>query len=272
MKQLKSHPWFDWNEWIEVYSSIFDEKEDKVWEGIELVNLWRSRGNVPHSVDMTSLFIEYVQRISETSVGGRGVGEEERLRLEGCALVTRFVNGLVDPKQTGYYASSVSSIGSDIHIPFWVVELRHDAAHNSLPSLSSLCLAAEHSVAYLKEFYWDCQRRRLQGDMEEIASVLSKFVEDKEEEDGMCMGRWSSSLVMRVLLVGRSLLEEEEEEKAQEGGLLFSEIGRELHKILLRTDPTYPLLLSSYSKIFGVDPPFPVGKLQGEIVLGSVIK
>jgi ribosomal biogenesis protein LAS1 len=52
------------------------------------------------------------------------------------------VNGLVDPLQVGAYARSISSIAAQLGLPSWLVELRHAATHEDLPSLELLRDAA----------------------------------------------------------------------------------------------------------------------------------
>ena len=53
----------------------------------------------------------------------------------------RFVNGAVDPLQSRQqYAIAVSSIAKDLGIPEFLVEIRHQATHNRLPTLSVLRL------------------------------------------------------------------------------------------------------------------------------------
>ena len=48
------------------------------------------------------------------------------------------VNGLVDPLQSGVYARSIASIAVQIGLPAWLVEMRHAATHEDLPSLELL--------------------------------------------------------------------------------------------------------------------------------------
>ena len=58
------------------------------------------------------------------------------------AAVIRLVNGLVDPLQVGMYARSIHSIAQQLGLPAWLVELRHAATHEDLPSLELLRDAA----------------------------------------------------------------------------------------------------------------------------------
>ena len=61
----------------------------------------------------------------------------------GCSLaLCRFVNSLVDPLQTTYYARSIASLAAQIGLPAWFVELRHQATHEDLPSIAVLRDAA----------------------------------------------------------------------------------------------------------------------------------
>lgn len=52
------------------------------------------------------------------------------------------VNGLVDPLQFGIYARSIAAIAVQLGLPAWLVELRHAATHEDLPSLEVLREAA----------------------------------------------------------------------------------------------------------------------------------
>lgn len=59
-------------------------------------------------------------------------------RLIYATAIIRLVNGLVDPLQSGAYARSIASIAAQLGLPSWLVELRHAATHEDLPSLELL--------------------------------------------------------------------------------------------------------------------------------------
>ena len=59
-----------------------------------------------------------------------------------ASAIIRLVNGLVDPLQLGAYARSIHSIAQQLGLPPWLVELRHAATHEDLPSLEVLRDAA----------------------------------------------------------------------------------------------------------------------------------
>jgi ribosomal biogenesis protein LAS1 len=67
------------------------------------------------------------------------------LRQAYASAIIRLVNGLVDPLQFGAYARSIASIAAQLGLPLWLVELRHAATHEDLPSLEVLRQAANEA-------------------------------------------------------------------------------------------------------------------------------
>ncbi|KAJ6575519.1 Las1-like-domain-containing protein [Mycena sp. CBHHK59/15] len=76
------------------------------------------------------------------------------LRHSYAAAIIRLVNGLVDPLQLGAYARSIASIANQLGLPPWLVELRHAATHEDLPSLELLREAARESMMWLLHNYF----------------------------------------------------------------------------------------------------------------------
>ncbi|CAL1549172.1 unnamed protein product, partial [Lymnaea stagnalis] len=54
-------------------------------------------------------------------------------------------------------AQPVHLIARNLGIPEWIVRLRHDATHSSLPSLDVLATGAKWALNYLRENFWECQ-------------------------------------------------------------------------------------------------------------------
>lgn len=75
-----------------------------------------------------------------------------------AAAIIRLVNGLVDPLQLGAYARSIASIAQQLGLPAWLVELRHAATHEDLPSLEVLRDAAREVRPRALFFASLCQR------------------------------------------------------------------------------------------------------------------
>ena len=71
------------------------------------------------------------------------------LRQCYSTAIIRLVNGLVDPLQSGVYARSIASIAAQLGLPSWLVEVRHAATHEELPSLEVLREAAHEVIFFL---------------------------------------------------------------------------------------------------------------------------
>ena len=54
-----------------------------------------------------------------------------------------------------------------------MVDVRHEAAHNELPSLALLRLAAKQALTWLTEYYWERQSQSLQDAESRVASLIS---------------------------------------------------------------------------------------------------
>ncbi|GAA96027.1 hypothetical protein E5Q_02687 [Mixia osmundae IAM 14324] len=120
-----------------------------------LNGLWMARGDCPHAVESTSLFLELI--LADLA----GTRTSLELRASYGMALTRFVSGIVDPAQQGVYARSIAVIAAQVGLPLWFVELRHASTHEALPSLIALRAAAHQALAWLDEKYWLPQMTRL---------------------------------------------------------------------------------------------------------------
>lgn len=128
-----------------------------------MIALWRVKGRLPLSIDSTAQLLELKLR-DGIDTGNRIVyHSENELKLLYAAVVVRSVNGLVDPSQQGIYATSVLTLAEKMGLPGWIVELRHDATHNQMPSLSVLRTAANTLTNWYFDFYWQPQMSLLQS-------------------------------------------------------------------------------------------------------------
>lgn len=159
----RSLPFSCWDEWISVKSGLFSGENLHVALALETVALWRVRGRMPLSVDSTAHLIELRLRDSTANQHGYHRHSESELKLLYSAVIVRAVNGLVDPNQQGIYATSVLTLAERMGLPGWIVELRHDATHNQMPSLSVLRTAAATLVNWFYDFYWMPQLVLLQN-------------------------------------------------------------------------------------------------------------
>ena len=90
---------------------------------------------LPHALES---LLSILVAIHQESTYETGTSSSLSLRQSYATAVIRLVNGLVDPLQLGAYARSISSIAAQIGLPAWLVELRHAATHEDLPSLELL--------------------------------------------------------------------------------------------------------------------------------------
>lgn len=80
--------------------------------------------------------------------------EEAKTKWSICSLVSRFVNGLLDPAQQSSLAISMHTLARNINLPVSFVEIRHAATHENLPSLAVLRMAASRALSWLWSNYW----------------------------------------------------------------------------------------------------------------------
>ncbi|ODO07509.1 hypothetical protein L198_01088 [Cryptococcus wingfieldii CBS 7118] len=81
----------------------------------------------------------------------RGAEESQRMRMMMAMAIVRFVNGLVDPLQTGSYARPISHLAASLGLPPSLIALRHRATHEDLPPLPLLQQAIAQCIFYLHQ-------------------------------------------------------------------------------------------------------------------------
>jgi len=69
-------------------------------------------------------------------------------------FLCRMVNGIADSQQKGRVAVSVNSLAEAAGLSRLLVDIRHEATHNELPSLATLQLAAKQALDWLVAQYW----------------------------------------------------------------------------------------------------------------------
>lgn len=138
-------------------------------EALTTIRMWKTRKNalegLPHAVESTAdlVAVWYQDLLLEQQ---RQQGQQQPfvssysimtigLQLGYAAAVTRCVNGLADVlQQTRNMASSVAYLCSQLGIPSWIVDVRHESSHNALPTLPVLRMAAKTLLEFWKAEYW----------------------------------------------------------------------------------------------------------------------
>lgn len=174
---LKSICFNNWDEWMIVREGLFaNHSPNQQQHALQMVNMWRLRGNLPHSVDSTANFVEIrlndplfqlasdkeTMKDSSSSSSSSSTSATSLRMLYSMAII-RAVNGLVDPGQQSYFAQSVLVLAEKLGLPGWIVELRHDGTHKQLPSMTVLRAAAQYMIDWYDRNYWTPQFNNIQA-------------------------------------------------------------------------------------------------------------
>jgi len=192
-------PWRTTREWRAVADAL--AKEDDEARGREneetreralgVARAWRARGRAPLAVDITASLTEAMHRT-----------HEERdctvTTLALAATIVRLVNGATDTSQ-GRFAAPVATLAAKIGLPRELVDLRHDATHDALPTLRALRRGATMALAWCRRAYWEPQReaftrasadvrRKIAGlcgieAMGRLAAINAKLAPESSESD-----------------------------------------------------------------------------------------
>ncbi|PWY67203.1 glyoxylase [Aspergillus heteromorphus CBS 117.55] len=144
-------PWKEHSQLLAVrgqfYPLPFHDGPDMRSKACATVGAWKLRGNLPHPVEATALLTDAIlhddaQKNSIFSI-----------RATYSAAFCRFVTGLVDSKIHGQ-RKTMFQRAIDLGLPASFVELRHEATHRELPSLTVLRNATQRSLEWLWDYYW----------------------------------------------------------------------------------------------------------------------
>ncbi|KAK4192882.1 Pre-rRNA-processing protein las1 [Podospora australis] len=160
-------------------------------KAVARVSVWMHRGSCPHLVDSTALLTAAI--LSDelfSSPSGRREEEGEyyyavsahgyAIRAAYSAAFSRFVTGLLDSHQEKARKMSMYEVAKAVNLPATFVELRHQATHEMLPSVSKLRRAAKEALGWIWEFYW----RGLKEEEEDIEVLGDGVKMDGEKEKG----------------------------------------------------------------------------------------
>ena len=157
---------------------------------VETVSIWRNRtSRLALSIESSCALSECIlwdtvgmlvcrssARSNLSAQSNLSARTAQELRAGYAMAILRGVNGLVDVgQQGGGGKKSVAVLATDIGIPSWVVDLRHDIAHNELPSLATLRMAASTLIAFFHDNYWDKKASLQRVNYENIMNKLFEY-------------------------------------------------------------------------------------------------
>lgn len=170
MKPRDGHrvlPWPDWVEWLEV-RDLVDKRCMK--QAQQRVNTFMLRRSVAVPIAMLST-MSLMSQLDNPSP------DPYTHRLGLSMAITRLVNGTTDriqPRGDRSVARSVASLATELGMPMTLVDIRHQACHNELPSLSWLTDAACDALVWLKEWYWEPQLKNVWKSVSNSTYMLAK--------------------------------------------------------------------------------------------------
>ncbi|KXN70561.1 Las1-domain-containing protein [Conidiobolus coronatus NRRL 28638] len=174
MKQIpKLTPWINDEEFNTVFNWLYSEPgHPNRLLGVKRVKAWVCRGKVPHSVVATSQLVEVVEReIQNQNAPIQYQLSHLELRL---MFSTAFIRGVTDSERKGVYMTAVSTLAEKMNLPLWWVDLRHQATHDSVPSLPQLKEATYGALEWLRDNYWDVPEPEMISD-DEIIEAINKY-------------------------------------------------------------------------------------------------
>ena len=123
-------------------------------QALATVERWRHRvAFLPHGVEATAGLASVRWRDVENR--GSFLLSQTELRLAYAGAIIRAVNGLVDTlQQSRTVAMSISQLSVQLGLPNWLVDIRHEATHNQLPTLPVLRMGATMLLDYFRAAYW----------------------------------------------------------------------------------------------------------------------
>ncbi|KAL3486638.1 Las1-like-domain-containing protein [Aspergillus germanicus] len=145
-------PWKHHSDLLAVRSQFYPDPEydgpDMRSAACATVGAWKLRGTLPHPVEATALLTDAILHddARENSVFS--------IRATYAAAFCRFVTGLVDSKLYAGQRKTMFARAMELGLPASFVELRHEATHRELPSLTVLRNSTQRSLEWLWGFYW----------------------------------------------------------------------------------------------------------------------
>lgn len=155
-------------------SSDLQDIQNCISEALGRCDVWRLRDpHLPHAVESTASLASV---ISQDRIQSTGKVSSTVLRLSYASAVLRTVNGLADVlQQQRAVAMSVAALCVQLGIPAWLVDVRHEATHQILPTISVLRRAAYSLLVYLRSVFWDPLNHGVYGQINHSIDLLKEY-------------------------------------------------------------------------------------------------
>lgn len=184
---VKQVPWLSPAEWHDVYRQTYSNDAVEQAKAYETLLAWKARmPKLPVGVDCTLSILQVCLRdrewTSKIDSGELPMYCENDLSLMYSTTIMRFLNhfsNIGHTKQT-----SMFKIASQLKIPEWIVQLRHDTAHGyELPSIGVLRIAINILLHWLHDEYWAPEARAMEKCYVKEADALDEEEESDEAQN-----------------------------------------------------------------------------------------
>eukprot|EP01132_Coremiostelium_polycephalum_P003149 gene3149-3938_t len=159
--------WFDWEEWKTIYKYLYSDNKEKQNYALKRVSAWKSRGNLPISIEVTSYFIELLNNSKNRS--------ENEIELGLSMAICRMVNGFIDSTQNAFNRRNMFFRAEMLNLPKMFVDIRHEASHGRLPSIHLLKLICGSALNWVDDTYWRPQMSMFGHGFTETMKLLTDY-------------------------------------------------------------------------------------------------
>jgi hypothetical protein len=134
-----------------------EDLQPSIYQALELCDIWKARssGPLPHAIECSYSLAQLLVTDS-TDAASSNI-----LQLSYATVIIRSVNGLADRlQQKRRFTAPISKLCYHLGLPGWIVDVRHEAAHNRMPSMEQLRLAAHSLLGFFCQRYWGQSSRQ----------------------------------------------------------------------------------------------------------------
>ncbi|XP_052776926.1 uncharacterized protein LOC128214479 [Mya arenaria] len=203
-RPLVAFPWFDRVEVRNVFDELYSDKVSQQKHALDRISVWESRAlnRLPMAVDSTAALVKANIEYTKSS---HPVGNCHRLRELYSMAVIRFVNIFTERNQQKAHALPVHLAASYLGVPNWIVDLRHDATHAALPSLTELRAATQWCLDWLKTEFWEVQCQDTfkateikTGHVDKLRDMLVTYMQSKFQDIMDDSSSTSKALISKI--------------------------------------------------------------------------
>ncbi|CAH0384109.1 unnamed protein product [Bemisia tabaci] len=220
-------PWFSMDEWKYVRELLYSSELSDLEKGYQILQVWKVRCpilpvGVECTMEIVKVMLEDKIASAQNAAGGKVCSQVYSLEPIYTSVIMRSLNFITELKSAE--VSTMYRAASELNIPDWIVNIRHDAAHGrAFPPLYLLQSAIEFIFNWLQENYWADEADISQGYSvpeegekgweEKLANLIQHYVSISK----LCQSGVSTLDQLHSSPEGKALLK-----KLDEDGLLKS--------------------------------------------------